>query len=71
VAAGKRDMANDASGVRNTPHPGLGCHYYPPHDGPTHPSGSWLVAIHYHVGDLHSLSSAGFYRRFQNVPPSP
>jgi hypothetical protein len=27
VAAGKRDMANDASGVRNTLHPGLGCQF--------------------------------------------
>jgi hypothetical protein len=38
------------------------------HERPTHDSGSWLVAIHYHVGDLHSLPIAGFYRRFQPDP---
>jgi hypothetical protein len=37
----------------------------PPHDGPTHDSGPRLVATHYHVGDLHSLLFAGFYRRFR------
>ena len=35
---------------------------------PTHDSGSWLVAIHYHVGDLHPLPFADFYRRFQPEP---
>jgi len=31
-------------------------------------SGPWLVAILYHVEDLHLLLLAGFYRRFQSVP---
>ncbi|MBI5594345.1 MAG: hypothetical protein HY881_28175 [Deltaproteobacteria bacterium] len=35
---------------------------------PTHDSGSWLVATHYHVGDLHSLPFAGFYRHFRPDP---
>jgi hypothetical protein len=40
----------------------------PPHEGPTHNSGSWLIAIHYHMEDLHLLLFAGFYRRFRGVP---
>jgi hypothetical protein len=40
----------------------------PPHEGPTHNSGSWLIAIHYHMEDLHLLLFAGFYRRFLGVP---
>jgi len=40
----------------------------PPHERPTHDSGSWLVATHYHVEDLHLLPFAGFYRRFQPDP---
>ena len=39
-----------------------------PLEWPTHDSGSWLVAIHYHVGDFHCLPFADFYRRLHNAP---
>ena len=44
-----------------------------PRERPTHNSGSWLIAIHYHVEDLHLLLLlfAGFYRRFLGVPLYP
>ncbi|MFZ3207430.1 MAG: hypothetical protein WA140_01170 [Geobacteraceae bacterium] len=37
------------------------------HEKPTHDS-AWVVAIHCHVGDYHSLPFADFYRRFRYVP---
>jgi hypothetical protein len=35
------------------------------YEKPTHDSGSWLIATHYHVGDFHSLLFTGFDRRFR------
>jgi len=40
----------------------------PSYEKPTHDSGPWLVATHYHVGDFHPLPFAGFYRRFRSDP---
>jgi len=40
----------------------------PSYEEPTHDSGPWLVANHYHAGDFHPLLFAGFYRRFRLDP---
>ncbi|MBT8368018.1 MAG: hypothetical protein KJP23_25260 [Deltaproteobacteria bacterium] len=40
----------------------------PPCGKPTHDSGPWLVANHYHAEDFHPLFFAGFYRPFRRDP---